>query len=261
MPTRWQRRSNIFPETMTRTLETNCPFTLSEYRQLIALAKERFPLIGYAEYQQHDSFVIWRHDVEYCVPEMSVLARIDAEEGIKSTFFVQLHSELYNFWDEDTVRQIKQWVAAGHELGLHFDCGFHGDDVFQRIEAVIDFEKKLLEDIYGTQIFSFSYHNPNATSLTYQDNYAGLVNAYSRDFFNGPITYVSDSNGRWREKTIRDVLTDATITKAQINTHDTWWTDVRIPQIEKLEAAILRGAKQKIMNYRGYANIVVEDII
>ena len=246
---------------MARVLETNCPFTLSEYRQLIRLAKERFPLVGYAEYKRHDSFVIWRHDVEYCVPEMSVLAKIDAEEGIKSTFFVQLHSELYNFWDEDTVRQIKQWLAWGHELGLHFDCGYYGDEIFSRIEPTIEFEKNLLENIYGAKIFSFSYHNPNSTSLKYQDDYAGLVNAYNKDFFNGPITYVSDSNGRWREKTIRDVLMDPTTIRAQINTHDTWWTDERIPQIEKFEAAILRGAWEKIANYRGYANVVVEDII
>src|SRR5437868_11950892 len=108
---------------MTRVLETNCPFTLTEYRQLIRLAKKRFPLIGYAEYKQHERFVIWRHDVEYCVPEMSVLAQIDADEGIKSTFFVQLHSELYNFWDADTVRQIKQWRSEEHtsELQSRFD--------------------------------------------------------------------------------------------------------------------------------------------
>lgn len=246
---------------MPRVLETNCPFTLSEYRQLISLAKERFPLIGYAEYKQHDRFVIWRHDVEYCVPEMSVLAKIDAEEGIKSTFFVQLHSELYNFWDQDTVNQIRQWVAWGHELGLHFDCGYFGDEIFAEIEETILFEKKLLEKIYGTVISAFSYHNPNTRSLQYQDNYGGLVNAYNKDFFNGPITYVSDSNGRWREKTIRDVLEDPNTTKAQINTHDTWWTDERISQIEKLEAAIMGGARQKIDNYRGYANVVVEDII
>jgi len=246
---------------MTRVLETNCPFTLSEYRQLIRLAKERFALVGYAEYRQSERFIIWRHDVEYCVPEMSVLAKIDAEEGIKSTFFVQLHSDLYNFWDADTVRQIKQWVAWGHELGLHFDCGYYGDEIFERIEKTIEFEKNLLEDIYGAQIFSFSYHNPNPTSLKYQDNYAGLVNAYNKDFFNGPILYVSDSNGRWREQTIRDVLTDPQTTKAQVNTHDTWWTDERIPQIQKLEAAILNGARQKITNYRAYANVVVDDII
>jgi len=228
---------------------------------LIRLAQERFPLIGYAEYKEHQRFVIWRHDVEYCVPEMSVLARIDADEGIKSTFFLQLHSELYNFWDADTVKQIKQWVAWGHELGLHFDCGFHGNEVFDHIEETISFERKLLEEIYDTQISSFSYHNPNNESLRYQDDYAGLINAYNKDFFHGPITYVSDSNGRWREQTIRDVLTEPRTTKAQINTHDTWWTDERIPQIEKLEAAILNGARQKISNYRGYANVVVEDII
>jgi hypothetical protein len=73
-------------------------------------------------------------------------------------------------------------VAWGHELGLHFDCGYYGDEIFERIESTIEFEKNLLEQIYGTKILSFSYHNPNQTSLKYQDDYAGLVNAYNKIF-------------------------------------------------------------------------------
>jgi hypothetical protein len=246
---------------MSRVLQTNCPFTLTEYRDLVRLAKRRFPVIGYAEYRRHDSFVIWRHDVEYSVPEMSVLAKIDAEEGIRSTFFVQLHSEFYHFWEQETADHIRSWVALGHHLGLHFDCGYHGDGIFERIEETILFEKELLESIYRTAITSFSYHNPNSRSLQFREDYGGLVNAYNRDFFNGPVVYVSDSNGRWRERTVRDVLEDPATRKAQVNTHDTWWTDLRIPQIEKLEAAIMREARHKIDGYRRRANIVVGDII
>ena len=242
-------------------LPSNCPFTLTEYRELLRLAKRRFPVIGYPEYRQHERFVIWRHDVEYSVPEMSVLARIDAEEGVRSTFFVQLHSEFYHFWERETADHIRQWVAWGHALGLHFDCGYFGDSVFAEIESKILFEKKLLEDTFGTPIESFSYHNPDSRNLRHQTDYGGLVNAYNADFFNGPITYVSDSNGRWRERTVRDVLEDPKTTKAQVNTHDTWWTDERIPQIEKLEAAFLRDARHRIASYRKRANIVVTDVI
>jgi hypothetical protein len=242
-------------------LETNCPFTLTEYRSLVRLAKERFPVIGYPDYKQHDSFVIWRHDVEYSVSEMSVLAKIDAEEGLKSTFFVQLHSDLYNFWDRNTVEQIGQWVEWGHDLGLHFDCGYHGDDVFADLDGALLFEKSLLEKTFHTSVASFAYHNPNAKSLRHQDDCAGLINAYNKDFFDGDIAYVSDSNGRWRDRTIRDVLEAADTRKAQVNTHDTWWTDERIPQIAKLEAAIMRGAQEKIDNYKAYANVVVSDLI
>jgi hypothetical protein len=240
---------------------TNCPFTLTEYRALVRLAKERFPIAGYDDYRGLDSFVIWRHDVEYSVPEMSVLAAIDAEEGVRSTLFVQLHSELYNFWEPDTVRRVREWIAWGHAVGLHFDPGYHEASDPADFERLILLEKGLLEEIYETPVACFAYHNPNAESLAYRGDYAGLVNAYNDDFSGGSVVYVSDSNGRWRERTIRDVLEDPATDRAQVNTHDTWWTDRRIPQIAKLEDAIMRDARQKIENYRSYANVVVDDVI
>jgi hypothetical protein len=246
---------------MTGSRKSNCPFTLTEYRSLVRLAKERFPVVGYDDYSERDSFVIWRHDVEYSVPEMSVLAAMDAEEGIRSTLFVQLHSELYNFWEPDTVKRIGEWVASGHALGLHFDPVYHGAAGLAEIEKLVLFEKELLEQIYETPIACFAYHNPNAESLAFRENYGGLVNAYNDDFFGGSIDYVSDSNGRWRERTIRDLLEAPETVKAQVNTHDTWWTEERIPQISKLESAIMRDAQRKIDSYRSYANIVVDDVI
>lgn len=246
---------------MSGVQDTNCPFTLTEYRSLVRLAKERFPIAGYDDYRELDSFVIWRHDVEYSVPEMSVLAEIDAEEGVCATLFVQLHSELYNFWEADTVKRIRQWVGWGHAIGLHFEPGYYGPSGLGDIERLVVLEKGLLEQIYETPVTCFAYHNPNRESLEFRENYGGLVNAYNDDFFGGSIVYVSDSNGRWRERTIRDVLEAAETVKAQVNTHDTWWTNRRIPQIAKLEDAIMREAQQKIENYRSYANIVVEDVI
>jgi hypothetical protein len=238
----------------------SCPFTLTEYRSLVRLAKDRFAIAGYDDYRELDSFVIWRHDVEYSVVEMSVLAEIDAEEGVRSTLFVQLHSELYNFWEPDTVERIRRWVSWGHVLGLHFDAGYHGPSAFAEIEPLLVSEKNLLEQIYETPITCFAYHNPNPESLSHREDYAGLVNAYNDEFLGGSIVYVSDSNGRWRERTVRDVLEAPETVKAQINTHDTWWTEERIPQIAKLERAIMRDAQRKIDNYHSYANVVVDDV-
>ena len=182
---------------MPSSESTNCPFTLTEYRSLVRLAKQRFPVARYDDYSERDSFVLWRHDVEYSVPEMSVLAEIDAEEGMRSTLFVQLHSELYNFWEPDTVERIRRWVSWGHTLGLHFDPGYYRPTGLADIESLVLFEKGLLEQVYETPIACFAYHNPNRESLAHRENYGGLVNAYNDDFFSGSIVYVSDSNGRW----------------------------------------------------------------
>ncbi|RPI15679.1 MAG: hypothetical protein EHM58_13540 [Ignavibacteriae bacterium] len=246
---------------MAKILKTNCPFTLTEYRALIKLAKKRFPFVSYTDYNNYDKFVIWRHDVEYCTTEMNKLAEINTEEGIKSTFFVQLHCNYYNFWDKANVKIFKSWVEKGHDIGLHFDCGFHGENVFEKIEELIGYEKNILENALETKVQSFAYHNPVPEALRRQDNYAGLINAYNKDLFKSDVMYVSDSNGRWRERTIRDVLEDENIKKAQINTHDTWWVDDRIPQIEKLEKALRKAAEDMITFYKENAKIVVKDII
>ena len=246
---------------MARVRKTNCPFTLVEYRALLRLAKGRFPIIGYPEHTRHPRFVIWRHDLDCSPEEMHRLAALDAEEGVRATLFIQLHSEFYHFWDARMMELVKQWTAWGHAIGLHFDWGFHRQHLPQRLEELIRQEATFLVRVYQTNISAFAYHNPDPTSLKHREHVAGLINAYSKDLMGEETVYVSDSNGRWRERTARDVLEDPKTTKAQINTHDTWWTDERIPQIEKLEKALRREAERRIDLYRSAAIVVVEDII
>ncbi len=246
---------------MDKILETNCPFTLTEYRELIHLAKKRFQAIGYSEYKKHESFVIWRHDVEYNIDQMNILAAVDYEEKIKSTLFVQIHCNYYNFLDKENIEIFKNWIKWGHDIGLHFDCGYYGTEKMKNIEELVEYEKKIMERELEIKLDSFSFHNPNPEILQFTDDYAGLINAYNNDFFAGDIAYVSDSNGRWREKTIRDVLDDKNVKKAQVNTHDSWWTDERIPQIKKLENAFRNDAEKKIKYYKENALIIVDTII
>lgn len=246
---------------MGKVIKTNCPFTLTEYRSLIKLAKEKLPFIGYTEYKKHERFILWRHDVEYNIDEMDVLAKIDHEEEIKSTLYVQLHSICYNFWDKVNSEIIKKWISWGHDIGLHFDAGYHQNLSKSNIDGLIEYEKGILEKEFNIKIDSFAFHNPNPEILKYKDNYAGIINTYNEDFFGDKIVYVSDSNGRWREKTIRDVLEDKNAVKVQVNTHDTWWTEERIPQIQKYENAMKREAEKKIKDYKDTALIVVDSII
>jgi hypothetical protein len=91
---------------------------------------------------------------------------------------------------------------------------------------------------------------------------AGMINAYHPRFLNQSGTrYVSDSNGRWRDKNLREILGDATITKLQVNLHDTWWSDDRIPQIAKIDNAFVADAAWKSRFYRDQAAIIVDWIV
>ena len=70
-------------------------FTLSNYQRLIQLAKKQgFQFILHKEpYNKERKDVIWRHDVEFS-PEIALrMAEIEHEEGIKATYFWQLHTD------------------------------------------------------------------------------------------------------------------------------------------------------------------------
>jgi hypothetical protein len=92
-----------------------------------------------------------------------------------------------------------------------------GDD---RLEA----DKELLERTFGVPVRAFSVHNPELVGWADErDTIAGMVNAYGpalRERF----SYVSDSNGIWRHRRLRDVLEAGTEQRLHVLTHPAWWT-------------------------------------
>lgn len=237
-----------------------CPFTLAEYRSLIRLAKERFSFRDYATFDA-DHQIIWRHDVEYSLQEMDKLARIDADEQIPAVMFVQLRSPFYNGLSAYARDLFRGWIAGGLRIGLHFDWEYFADDL-DHLERHVADERAKIEDLAGVEIRCFSYHNPTDVVLAYTADMAGMINAYQPRFFLGDgVHYVSDSNGRWRARNLRDVLCDPAVTRLQVNLHDTWWTEDRIPQIAKIDSAFTAEAQWKMAFYRKHAHIIVDWVI
>jgi hypothetical protein len=236
------------------------PFTLSEYRSLLRLAKERYTFCDFGDFD-YGRKIIWRHDLEYSLREMDTLARIDAEEGVPAVVFVQLRSPFYNAMSSYAKRLFADWTKGGLKLGLHFDWEFFADDL-DHIERHLKTDREKLEELAGIEIRSFSYHNPNERILAYDAHMAGMINAYNPAFFKADgVRYISDSNGRFRDRNLREVLTDSSVNRVQVNLHDTWWCEDRVPQIEKIENAFRADAAWKIKFYRENAGIIVDWII
>jgi hypothetical protein len=197
-------------------------FTLSEYRGLLRLANEAHIFRGYNDFQRDENFVLWRHDIDFSPSRAVRLAKIEREEKVSSTYFVLLHSEFYNPL-EGSVRDILlQILDLGHEVGLHFDFSFYRYNK-KRLDQALSVESQLLEMTLETQIRSFSFHNPTEVELSLNgDSYAGLVNCYSPYFFKD-VDYVSDSNGYWRHRSIRQALQVSKDRPIQVLTHPVWW--------------------------------------
>ena len=96
-------------------------FTVGAYRQLISLALASYHVADYRRIPWGDHFVLWRHDCDSSLNRSFALARTEAEMGLRSTFFVNPHSEFYNLLEYGQLALVKEISKFGHDIGLHFD--------------------------------------------------------------------------------------------------------------------------------------------
>ena len=153
------------------------------------------------------------------------MAKIENEEGVKATFFFQLHSPYYNLFDEHYKSVFHKIHSLGHHIGLHFDCHYWGISDEQQLDEFIKLDCKYLEANLNVDIDSFSFHNTTPfTQSCLEYRYGGLINVYS-SYFKEHYNYCSDSLGYWRFDRLEDVLNDEKVRHLQVLTHDGNWAD------------------------------------
>jgi hypothetical protein len=69
-------------------------FTVEQYRGLCRLACKGWPVVDYASIPWGERFLLWRHDLDYSVNRALALAKVEQQEGVKATYFVNPHSGL-----------------------------------------------------------------------------------------------------------------------------------------------------------------------
>lgn len=209
-------------------------FTTEGYRQLLKLARKAFSLADYRAIPWGQRFILWRHDCDYSLNRALVLAKTEAEESFRTTFFLNPHCEFYNLLQSDQLALVKEILLLGHDIGLHFDAAFYATATESELHEQVSCETDLLERFTGIKPAAFSFHNPSAFHLTCEaDTYGGLVNCYSRRF-KTEVPYCSDSNGYWRFRRLHDVLTKATDPCLQVLTHPGWWQEKPMPPRQRI---------------------------
>ncbi len=221
-------------------------FTFDNYKRLIQLAKEKGFLfvLHKDEYVSERKDVIWRHDVEF-EPDLALrMARIENEEGVKTTYFFQLHSHFYNTLDGHYSNVFKEIKRLGHHVGLHFDSAYWGITSENQLSEYIKLDKEYMEKAFGTTIDTFSFHNTTPfTQSCLEFKYGGLINVYS-SFFKERYKYCGDSLGYWRFERLEDVLNDDKVQHLQVLTHDANWNDQILSPRARIRNIIEKRAKK-----------------
>lgn len=225
------------------TATSDADFTISHYRELCQLAVKQYLIADYGHIPWGKRFILWRHDMDYSLNRGLMLAKIEYEIGLKATYFLNPHSEFYNLAEASQHAIIKEILSLGHDIGLHFDSGFFGEITEGELNSLVEWEADYLKWLFGVKPVAFSFHNPVASTLSFEaDKYGGLLNCYSKRF-KTEVPYCSDSNGYWRFKRLYYVLNEATDPCLHVLTHPGWWQDRPMPPRQRIfRSAIGRAA-------------------
>ncbi len=236
-------------------------FTRENYRRLLRLARQTYTFRTYTSFDTEERFVLWRHDVDFSMHAARRLAEIESKEGVVATYFLYLHSEFYNLLEREIADCVREILALGHHIGLHFDSDFYGVQREGQLDDLLRREKRILEEVFGKEILTFSFHIPTGLALNCrQFRYADLINT-AAELFRTQVGYCSDSNGYWRFRRLEDVLREASDRYLQVLTHPEWWQDTVMSPKQRLYRCIEGRAEKtrawydRIVKEHGRANL------
>jgi hypothetical protein len=236
-----------------KSIESSYPqFTEAGYRELLRIARGRYRFGSFRDYRSAPAgTALWRHDLDFSVHRALALARIEAQEGVRSTHFVLLHSAFYNALEAEVAERIREIGSLGHDLGVHFDPRFYeGRD----LDAALARERDLLETVFETEVSAFSLHNPEIAGWTDdRDEIAGIVNAYG-PYISAHYGYASDSNGYWRFTPLDEVLQSGSYERLHVLTHPEWWVPEPMSPRDRVSRAIDGRAQRQHARYDDVMN-------
>jgi hypothetical protein len=227
-------------------------FSISSYRDLLKnLNTTHRPILykNVKERNEEKPFVLLRHDVDMSPQNSLVLSKIEHQENIKSTYFIQLAGWFYNVFEPEIKSIFLEIKSLGHDIGLHFDPTSYHINSIEDLEKNILFEKNILEQLLNIKINVFSFHNPADKHIDMNEfEIAGLINAYS-SFFKKNAIYTSDSNGYWRHQSISDAIRSNPKCNLQILTHPEWWGVELLDPKSKVKKIIKNRARETYRNH------------
>lgn len=207
-----------------------CDFSFKHYEETLERARNSYRFITmkeFDEFKNENWLFMLRHDVDFHIKRALEFAKIENKLGIKATYLIRVHAKEYNPFEFNSYRILRMIQNLGHEIGLHFEVmdmayitNEDPDDIFKK-------EKKVLEAILDSKIVTAGEHadRGGVSKLDFFKNKKyedfGIINEAYDEKFMGTMKYISDSNGRWREKCFCQYLFKEP--RLYILTHPIFW--------------------------------------
>lgn len=208
---------------------TTCNFSYDHYGYILKqYQKTGYEIVLFTDYPTADRFIYLRHDVDRSLEKALAMARFENTLGIKSTYFVRVHSRYYNCFSFPGLKALREIMAMGHEIGLHTEfydyAKIFGDDGIN----VFGKEKRMLEEILDRPVKVFSPHRTSGSTNTEEivahlgtlGSSHNMLCTYD-ERFQRDVKYISDSSAIWREGCPCGYLDR--YPRLQLLVHPIWW--------------------------------------
>jgi len=217
-------------------------FTYDYYREFVSRLCEFYRFVTFDEGRKKpcaDSpILIMRHDIDMDLEAALRMSRLEKELGVHTTYFFMVRCPLYNVFSHDGAEQVRQILADGHHLGLHFDCALYQDITRDRLNDYVSREVDLLVGLFQCPVEAISFHRPGRLELGGVE-LERWPNSYERVFLN-EFEYFSDSRGIWARGNPLDSEAFAKRKNLHILTHPIWWHEAPMTPYECLVGLVQR---------------------
>ena len=227
-------------------------FSYDTYQNLLhILLKSRRNLCfrDFCQAPPNGNFLLLRHDVDYTPKAALQIAKLEADMGIKATYFVLFSSPYYNLFNSEYILFPKKLAEMGHEVGLHYDLEVFETFTNKSPIELLSLEIDTLSTLTGIEVKSIAMHNPSLSGADLFRN-TKFVNAYD-DKFTKQIPYFSDSCGAWRSDFVNHIKNQNIPPQMQLLIHPIFWGKTSLNRWEKLDFFI-NSRKNELSNDHKY---------
>lgn len=201
-------------------------FSPQGYSAILKHARaEGFSFITFSEKEKvkgsNKKWCLMRHDVDTSLKCALEMGEIEAEQGLRATYFLMLRSPAYNLFSRYAFNVINRLKELGHEIALHFDAA-HPAAIDRNINDTVLEDVRTLSLLSNVEVKTVSFHQPSSDILKGDLKIESLINTYNKSQMEGWY-YCSDSNRVWKEHNAISVFEEDRYSKVQILIHPIWW--------------------------------------
>ncbi|HWC12402.1 MAG TPA: hypothetical protein VG455_14425 [Acidimicrobiales bacterium] len=181
-------------------------------------------------------FMLLRHDVDMCLDAALRMAELEADMGIRSTYFLLFSAPMYNLLAARYRSYPRRILDLGHDVGLHYDVSVYEATKSAPMDVLTQ-ELALLGHLAGREIRSISMHNPSITGADPYWDVAGVRNAYAVGDALEAV-YWSDSCGAWRDGFVQAMESGPLPPRVQLLIHPEFWAEQDGNRWQRLEGIV-----------------------